>query len=86
MNKVILELPAEFARSFGTNDEGVVRNAKLALAIEMHREGKWSIGKAADFVGLYVGSFMDVLRDRGVSRSYTARMLAHDIAYAHARF
>jgi predicted HTH domain antitoxin len=83
MSNVILELPAEFAQSFGTTDEEVVRNAKLALAIEMYREGKWSTGKAADFAGLYVGSFMDVLRDRGVSRSFTARMLEHDISYAH---
>jgi predicted HTH domain antitoxin len=86
MSNVILELPAQFARSFGATDEEVVRNAKLALAIEMHREGKWSTGKAVDFAGLYVGRFMDVLRDRGVGRPYAARMLEQDISYAHGGF
>jgi len=86
MSNVILEIPAEFARSFGTTTEEVARNAKLELAIEMYREGKWSTGKAAEFAGLYVGRFMDVLRDRSVSRPYTERMLEQDIAYARGRF
>jgi predicted HTH domain antitoxin len=86
MSNVILEIPAEFARSFGTTEEEALRNAKLELAIEMYREGKWSTGKAAEFAGIYVGRFMDVLRDRGVGRPYTEKMLAQDIAYARGRF
>jgi predicted HTH domain antitoxin len=86
MSNVILELAAEFARSFGTTDEEVVRNAKLALAIEMYREDKWSAGKAAEFVGLYLGRFLDVLRERSVSRPYTEKMLEQDVAYARGCF
>jgi predicted HTH domain antitoxin len=86
MSTVTLEIPAEFARSFGATDEEALKNARLELAIEMYREGRWSTGKAAEFAHLYIGSFMDVLRDRGVTRPYTEKMLERDIAYARGRF
>jgi predicted HTH domain antitoxin len=86
MKTVTLEIPAEFAGSFGSTDEEVERNARLELAIEMYREGKWSTGKAAEFAHLYLGRFLDVLRDRGVTRPYTEKMLGRDIAYARGRF
>lgn len=85
MSTVILEIPEEFARSFGATDEEAARNAKIELAIEMYREGKWSTGKAAEFAGMYIGKFMDLLRDRDVSRPYTEKMLEQDIAYARGR-
>jgi predicted HTH domain antitoxin len=85
MSTVILEIPESFARSFGATDEEAVRNARLELAIEMYREGKWSTGKAAEFAAMYLGRFMDVLRDRGVARPYTEKMLAQDVAYARGR-
>lgn len=85
MSTVILEIPAEFARSFGATDEEAARNAKTELAIEMYREGKWSTGKAAEFAGMYVGNFMDLLRDRNVSRPYTREMLEQDIRHACGR-
>ena len=82
MSNVILEIPAEFARSFGATEQEAARNAKIELAIEMYREGKWSTGKAAEFAGLYVGKFMDLLRERSVTRPYTETMLDRDLAYA----
>jgi predicted HTH domain antitoxin len=86
MSNVILEIPAEFARSFGTTKEEAVRSAKIDLAIEMYREGKWFAGKAAEFAGLYLGTFMDVLRERGVNLPYTEKMLEQDVAYARGCF
>jgi predicted HTH domain antitoxin len=85
MSNVILEIPAAFARSFGATEQEAVRNAKIELAIEMYREGRWSTGKAAEFAELYVGRFMDLLRDRGIIRPYTERMLDQDLAYARGR-
>jgi predicted HTH domain antitoxin len=85
MSNVILEIPEEFARSFGETDEEVRKNAKIELGLEMYREGKWSTGKAAQFAGVYIGEFMDLLRDRGISRPYTKEMLEQDIAYARSR-
>ena len=82
MNSITIEIPEEYARSFGQTEEEARKNAKLELAIEMYREGNWSTGKAAHFAGLYIGRFMDLLRDRGISRQYTERMLEQDINYA----
>lgn len=86
MGTVTIDIPDGFARSFGESEEEVRRNAKLELAIEMYREGKWSTGKAAEFAGMYVGKFMDVLRDRKVARLYTAEMIEQDLSYARAGF
>ncbi len=86
MSTVTIEIPEGFTRSFGETEEEVRRNAKLELAIEMYREGKWSTGKAAEFAGMYIGKFMDLLRDRRVDKPYTDKMLEQDLAYARGGF
>ena len=85
MSTVTIEIPAQFARSFGSTEEEVARNAKIELALGMYREGKWSTAKAAQFAQMYIGKFMDLLRDRDISRPYTKEMLERDIAYARGR-
>lgn len=85
MNSVTIEIPESFAESFGTNDDEVRRNAKIELAIEMYREGKWSTGKAGKFCGMTRIAFMDLLRDRKVPMPYTLEMLEQDFAYARSR-
>jgi predicted HTH domain antitoxin len=85
MSNVTLEIPEQFARSFGATDEEAVRNARIELAIEMYREAKWSTGKAAEFAGMSRIAFMDLLRDRKVPIPYTMEMLEQDVAYARGR-
>ena len=85
MSTVTLEIGEEFTHCFGTTEEEVKRNAKLELAIEMYREGKWSTGKAAEFVDMYIGAFMDLLRDRKVEKPYTIEMVEQDFAHACRR-
>ncbi len=85
MSTITLEIPEEFARSFGATAEEVSQNAKLELAIEMYREGKWSTGKAGRFCGMTRIAFMDLLRDRKVPMPYTSEMLEQDLAYARSR-
>ena len=85
MSNVILDIPEEFARTFGATDEEAARNARLELAIGMYREAKWSTGKAAKFAGLTRLDFMDLLRDRKVPMPYTMEMLEQDFAYARSR-
>jgi predicted HTH domain antitoxin len=82
MNTVTLEIPEEYARSFGETVEEVRQNAKLELAIEMYREGKWSTRRAAEFAGLNRWQFMDILVVRKVEFPYTRKMLEQDLAYA----
>jgi predicted HTH domain antitoxin len=86
MSTVTIEIPEGFTRSFGATDEEVARNAKLELAIEMYREGKWSTRRAAEFAGLNRWQFMDVLMARNVPFPYTREMLDQDLAYARGRF
>lgn len=85
MKTVTLEIPAEYARSFGSTEEEIRQNAKLELAIEMYREGKWSTGKAAEFSGVYLGRLLDLLRERNIGPRYTEDMLERDVAYAGGR-
>jgi predicted HTH domain antitoxin len=82
MSTVTIEIPEGFTRSFGETDEEIRRNAKLELAIEMYREGKWSTGKAGKFCGMTRIALMDLLRDRKVPMPYTREMLEQDLAYA----
>jgi predicted HTH domain antitoxin len=82
MSTVTIEIPEGFTQCFGETDEEVARNAKIELAIEMYREAKWSTGKAARFCGMYIGDFMNLLRDRDIGRPYTKEMLEQDLAYA----
>ena len=82
MSNITLEIPAEFASSFGATDEEATRNAKIGLAVGMYREGKWSTGRAAEFTGLGLLAFMDILRDRKIEKPYTLEMVEQDFAYA----
>ena len=82
MSNITLEIPAEFASSFGATDEEAARNAKIGLAVGMYREGKWSTGRAAEFTGLGLLAFMDILRDRKIEKPYTTEMVEQDFAYA----
>lgn len=86
MSTLTLEIPEEFANSFGATQEEASRNAKTELAIEMYREGKWSTGKAGKFCGMTRIAFMDLLRDRKVEMPYTREMLEEDFAHARRRF
>jgi predicted HTH domain antitoxin len=85
MSSVIVNIPAEFAKSFGATDEEATRNARIELAIGMYREGKWSTGKAGKFCGMTRIAFMDLLRDRKIEMPYTREMLEQDIAYVRSR-
>jgi predicted HTH domain antitoxin len=82
MSSVIIEIPADFVRSFGETAEEAARNVKLELAIEMYREGRWSTRRAGEFAGLNRQRFMDVLMERKVEAPYTREMLEQDLAYA----
>jgi predicted HTH domain antitoxin len=85
MNSVTIEIPGSFASSFGATDEEAVRNAKIELAIEMYREGRWGARKAGEFAGMNRWQFMDVLIARKVPMPYTFEMLEQDIAHARSR-
>jgi predicted HTH domain antitoxin len=86
MSTVIIEIPEAFARSFGATDEEVARNAKIELAIEMYRQGRWSTGRAGEFAGMNRWAFMEVLKTRNVEMPYTKEMIEEDLAHARRSF
>jgi len=85
MSTINVEIPAEFARSFGDSEAEVKLNAKIELAIEMYREGKWSTRRAGEFASMNRRQCMDVLMARKIEAPYTKEMLEQDIAYAFGR-
>jgi len=82
MSNVTFEIPGEFAVSFGSTEAEVARNAKIELAIEMYREGRWSTRKAAEFAAMNRWQFMDILMARKVPMPYTKEMLEQDLKHA----
>ncbi len=86
MNQVTIDIPEDYARSFGNTDDEVRRNAKIELALEMYREGRWSTRKAGEFAGMDRWGFMDVVKARKIPMPYTREMLDQDIAHARRRF
>jgi predicted HTH domain antitoxin len=81
MGSVIIEIPPDFAKSFGATEDEASRNACLELAIAMYRAGKWSAGKAAEFAKLPVSKLVDLLRDRDIPVPYTSAMLEQDVRH-----
>ena len=82
MNSVTIEIPEGYTRSFGSTAEEIRQNAKIELAIEMYREGRWSTRKAGEFADMNRWTFMEILRARKIPMPYTREMLEQDIAHA----
>jgi predicted HTH domain antitoxin len=81
MSAVIVEIPESFARSFGLTDEEAARNARLELALQMYREGKWSTRKAGEFAGLNRWGFLEIVQARKIEAPYTEEDLEQDLRY-----
>lgn len=51
-------------------EKGIMVDRK-EKSLELYLQGKFSLGKAADFAGLYVGEFFDYMREKGVESNLT---------------
>ncbi len=54
------------------------QTAKEALAIELYREGKLSLGQVAEMLGLSVYQADGLLKQHGVELPYTVADFEHD--------
>lgn len=52
--------------------------AKVALAVELHREGKLSLGQVAEMLDLSVYQADGLLKQHGVELPYTVADFEHD--------
>jgi predicted HTH domain antitoxin len=82
MATVTVEIPEEVFELAGLAEGSTSgRTAKL-LALELFREGRISLGRAAELAGVGVEQFMEFSAQREVSLHYAAEDLAEDRATA----
>ena len=78
MSTVTVQIPEEALALAGLNGQSDSERARLLVALELFREERVSLGRAAELAGLGVEEFMVFSADRQVPLHYTADDLAED--------
>lgn len=71
MSTIHVELPAELLALAGNAELQPSRAAAQLIALELFRETRVSLGKAAELAGMSPESFMEYSAHRGVPLHYT---------------
>jgi predicted HTH domain antitoxin len=82
MNTVRVELAEELFTLAKVGEGTPSRSASKLIALELFRENRVSLGKAAELAGIPVEEFMEFSAERQVPLHYTAADLAADQATA----
>ncbi len=82
MPNVTIEIPAEVLTLAGLPGVSDSNRATLLLALELYREGRVSLGRAAELAGAGIEEFMEFSAHRQVSLHYGEADLAEDRATA----
>ncbi len=75
--EVKIRIPSELAEL--ARPRGVEEELRLLVALELYREGRVSLGKAAKLAGLSLREFLYELRSRRVSLNYDLEELEKDM-------
>jgi predicted HTH domain antitoxin len=78
MANVTVEIPEEVFELAGMPEGSTSGRTTKLLALELFREGRVSLGRAAELAGVGVEEFMDFSAHREVSLKYTEDDLAAD--------
>lgn len=78
MQTVNVEIPAELASAAGLDPRSLSAEATRLLALELYREDKVSLGRAAELSQIPVEQFMEFLAQRGVPLHYGVKELDED--------
>lgn len=78
MANVTVEIPEEVFALAGMREGSTSGRAAKLLALELFREGRASLGRAAELAGVSVEDFMDFSSRRKVSLHYADDELAED--------
>jgi len=78
MSTVTVQIPEEALALAGLSGQSDSERARLLVALELFREERVSLGRAAELAGLGVEEFMEFSADRQVPLHYTADDLAED--------
>ena len=82
MSTVTVEIPQEILALSGLPEGSASGRATMLLALELFREGRASLGYAAELAGISIEEFMEFAAHRRVSLHYTEADLAADRATA----
>ena len=82
MTNVTVEIPEDVLTLAGLPDGSASSRAAQLLALELFREGRVSLGRAAELAGVGVEEFMEFSARRQVSLHYSPADLAEDQATA----
>jgi predicted HTH domain antitoxin len=78
MSTVTVQIPQEALALAGLDNQSDSERARLLVALELFREERVSLGRAAELAGLGVEEFMEFSAQRQVALHYTADDLAED--------
>ena len=78
MEELPVTVPKDLVRILKVRDEDIPRLVRLYLAIELYREGKVSLGKAAEIAGITKWEMMEILASKDVLQ-YDVKDLEKDI-------
>jgi predicted HTH domain antitoxin len=78
MQTVSVEIPAELVRAAGWNIENLSAEAVPLLALELYREDKISLGRAAELCQMAIERFMEFSSRHNVPLHYGIQDLEED--------
>ena len=78
--EVKIRIPSELAEL--ARPRSVEEELRLLIALELYREGRVSLGKAAEMTGLSIREFLYELRSRRVPLNYDLEELEEDMKTA----
>ena len=78
METVRVEIPAELVKAAGWNMENLSAETARALALELYRQDKVSLGRAAELCQMPVEQFMEFAARHNVPLHYGAGDLDED--------
>lgn len=78
MTMVTVEIPKDLLTLAGMADQSPKDSASKLIALELFREDRISLGRAAELAGISVESFMEFSGNRGVPLHYSETELMED--------
>ena len=78
MTMVTVDIPQEVLTLAGLESQPASDGASKLLALELFREGRVSLGRAAELAGVGIEDFMEFSAHRGVPLHYSEAELTED--------
>ncbi|MBO8175056.1 MAG: UPF0175 family protein [Thermococcus sp.] len=79
MSEVFISVSQDLARILRVSEKDLPKVVRLYLAIELYREGKISLGKAAEIARVTRWEMMEILASKGIPLQYDEEDLKEDV-------